>query len=85
MVQTISRQAANISNVTDEDLYKLQIQRAVQKSGCDSLETGLALLELAELYDTNDKEHDSEPLWREIERILSNHVKTDRLKKATSS
>jgi hypothetical protein len=58
-----------------EDLYKAKVSQAIKNTGRDSLDTGLALLELAELYDKNDNARDSDPLWRDIEKILANYVK----------
>lgn len=64
------------SVISTEDLYKKQVSRAIEKNGRDSLDTGIALLDLAELYDSHDQERDSEPIWREIEGILANYVKS---------
>lgn len=76
MAQVLSRTSqAKLIN-SKEDLYKRQIAKAVEKNGPNSLATGIALLELAELYDKNCQERDSEPIWREIEQILANYVKT---------
>ena len=75
MVQALSRQAAKMRIVSKEDLYKSEIQRAIHTYGRGSLNYGEALLNLAELYDENNQERDSEPIWREIEKILATQVK----------
>lgn len=64
-----------------EDLYKIELAESIKANGRDSLLTGLALLNLAELYDKHNNARDSEPVWREIERILANHARTQILKK----
>ena len=66
-----------------EDLYKTEIERAIQTSGRGSLNHGEALLNLAELYDRNDQERDSEPIWSEIEMILATQVKAGVLDRLT--
>jgi hypothetical protein len=81
MVQTLPRTSSTKAICSKEDLYKRQISKAIEKNGPNSLDTGLALLELAELYDNHSQERDSEPIWHEIEQILANYVKTGILTK----
>jgi len=76
MVQTLSRTPQSKQINSKEDLYKKQVNKAIEKNGPNSLDTGIALLELAELYDKHNQERDSEPIWREIEQILANYVKS---------
>jgi hypothetical protein len=81
MVQALSRKPqARIIN-SKEDLYKRQVAKAIEKNGRTSLDTGVALLDLAELYDRHEQERDSEPIWREIESILANYVKSGIIEK----
>lgn len=76
MVQTLSKTPQSKQINSKEDLYKKQVNKAIEKNGPNSLDTGIALLELAELYDKHNQERDSEPIWREIEQILANYVKS---------
>ncbi|MBX3075932.1 hypothetical protein KF707_06870 [Candidatus Obscuribacterales bacterium] len=76
MVQTLSKTPQSKQINSKEDLYKRQVNKAIEKNGPNSLDTGIALLELAELYDKHNQERDSEPIWREIEQILANYVKS---------
>lgn len=76
MVQTLSKTPQSKPINSKEDLYKRQVNKAIEKNGPNSLDTGIALLELAELYDKHNQERDSEPIWREIEQILANYVKS---------
>ncbi len=76
MVQTLSKTPQSKHINSKEDLYKKQVNKAIEKNGPNSLDTGIALLELAELYDKHNQERDSEPIWREIEQILANYVKS---------
>ncbi|MBX3137711.1 hypothetical protein KF707_15920 [Candidatus Obscuribacterales bacterium] len=59
------------------------MNRAIEKNGPNSLDTGVALLDVAELYHRHNQEHDSEPIWREIETTLANYVKSGNLWKTT--
>lgn len=76
------RHASGMKISSKENLYKAELEDAIKSSGRDSLQTGLALLNLAELYDKQNNSRDSEPVWREIERILANHVKSRIFKKS---
>jgi len=76
MVQALSRKPQQQVINSKEDLYKRQVNKAIAKNGPNSLDTGVALLDLAELYDKHNQERDSEPIWREIESILANYVKS---------
>ena len=81
MVNALSRKPQKQVINSKEDLYKRQLNRAIEKNGRNSLDTGIALLDLAELYDRHEQERDSEPIWREIESILANYVKSGIMEK----
>jgi len=81
MVREMPKLTCKKKITSQEDLYKAQLAESIKKNGRDSLETGLALLELAKLYDRNSDVRDSEPLWREIEVILAKYVKKHVLSK----
>lgn len=74
-MQATSQVAHQMRISSREEFYKSRLAQSIDKNGRDSLDTGLALLDLAELYDRHSEERDSEPLWRDIERILANHVR----------
>lgn len=53
-----------------ETIARKALERAEKRMGNLSLDTGLVLMELVELYDKQGREEESEPLWKRIREIL---------------
>ena len=53
-----------------ETIAQKALERAEKRMGNLSLDTGLVLMELVELYDKQGREEESEALWKRIRAIL---------------